>query len=482
MNSLNRHSLNNGFKKPIKILQFGEGNFLRGFADWMFDIINERTGFNAGIQIVQPLENGFAELINIQDGLYHVLLEGIENGKKTQNFRLITSVNGVINPYENYKVFLELGENPDLEFIVSNTTEAGIAFNPEDNQMASTPNSFPAKLTALLYHRYLYFNASPPKNLIILPCELIEDNGNQLKKCIFQYIDLWELPESFKNSIEQNITFCNTLVDRIVPGFPVDRIETLQNKIGYKDQLIVSAEQFHLWVIEGPDLLKEKLHISLSKLNILVTKNLNKYRTRKVRILNGAHTIMVAYGLISGFKKVSDLIEDETAVYFIKDIIFNEIIPTLSSSKNELEEYAHNILERFQNPFIEHYLENISLNSVSKFKVRVLPSIKSYIDSFEKIPTGLATAFAYLIYMYKGKHEHLEYVLRDDEKNIALFKEAWLLEDEKLIAEKVLSNTQLWDEDLSSYEDLLSFIAQKLKDLINSNPDFVRIKFSKIKN
>lgn len=469
MKKLHRFEIKNKPQKTIKVLQFGEGNFLRGFADWMFDIINEKTDFNGGIQIVQPLKNGNATLINSQDSLYHVLLEGLVNGKKTRNFRLITSVNGVINPYENYKAYLELGENSDLEFIVSNTTEAGIAFNPDDKDIVNTPNSFPAKLTALLFHRFQYFNGNFPNSLTILPCELIENNGDQLKNCILRYIDLWELPEQFKDSVEKNIIFCNTLVDRIVPGFPVDRIETLQNEIGYKDQLIVSAEHFHLWVIEGPEVLKDRLYINQSGLNIIVTDNLDNYRTRKVRILNGAHTAMVAYGLLNGFQKVSDVINDEVAGQFIKDIIFNEIIPSLESPEDELEEYAYNVLERFKNPFINHYLIDISLNCISKFKVRVLPSIFEFIKTFDQLPQGLITAFAYLIFYYGEGHEKTNTSLKDDEKVIYFFKETWHLKDKRLIVKKTLSNSDLWGTDLNLIDKLPYLITKKLKEITKEN-------------
>jgi len=465
MKTLNRGEIKNGAKKPVKIIQFGEGNFLRGFVDWMFDIMNDKIDFNGGIQIVQPLEKGMGDLINVQDGLYHVMLEGLENGKKIQHFRLITSVNGVVNPYHNYRSFLSYAEIPELEFIVSNTTEAGIKFNPSDKDFKFTPSAFPAKLTAFLYHRFCFFDGKPPEGLTILPCELIENNGEKLKACILEYLWHWKLPKDFEDWISQDIIFCNTLVDRIVPGYPADRIITIHKQLWFKDQLVVNAEYFHLWVIEGPQFLKEKLFVDASQLNIIVTDNLEKYRTRKVRILNGAHTAMVGYGLINGFKKVKDVIEHETAGQFIRDLIFKEIIPSVEMEKAELESYAKDVIERFQNPYIKHYLQDISLNSISKFKVRVLPSLLSYIHKFNKVPIGLATAFAYLIYLYKGHHDHFEVTLNDDDGIISFFKNAWQMGDEKQIVKKVLSNTDLWDEDLSIYEDLYSFISMKLKDM-----------------
>jgi tagaturonate reductase len=465
MKMLNRNEVKDGAKKPIKVLQFGEGNFLRAFTDWMFDIISEKTDFNAGIQIIQPIKNGMGELINAQDGLYHVLLEGIENAKKIQTFRLITCVNGVTNPYEDYSAFLALGENPELEFIISNTTEAGIEFSSKDKNFSIPPKTFPGKLTALLYHRFQHFNSYPPKGLTILPCELIENNGQKLKECILQYADLWSLPMSFQGWIAKDILFCNTLVDRIVPGFPGNRIDKLQKVLGYNDQLIVNAEYFHLWVIEGPQFLKEILFVDASQLNIIVTDNLEKYRTRKVRILNGAHTAMVGYGLINGFKKVKDVVEHETAGQFIRDLIFKEIIPSIEMEKTELESYAKDVLERFQNPYIKHYLQDISLNSISKFKVRVLPSLLSYIHKFNKVPTGLATAFAYLIYLYRGNHQELKISLKDDEKYIMFFNNVWQSGNAKQITENVLSNIDMWGENLSERQELRSFISMKLEEI-----------------
>jgi tagaturonate reductase len=466
MKTLSRNEVNDGAKKPIKVLQFGEGNFLRAFVDWMFDIINEKTNFNAGIQIVQPIKKGMGNLISAQDGLYHVLLEGLENGRKIQTFRLITSVNGVTNPYEDYKAYLALAENPDLEFIISNTTEAGIEFSTTDKNWSLTPYTFPGKLTALLYHRFQYFNAKPPKDLTILPCELVENNGQKLKKCILQYIDLWSLPTNFRDCIENDIIFCNTLVDRIVPGFPGSRIEKLQKVLGFKDQLVVSGEYFHLWVIQGPEALKDKLHINNSGLNIIVTNNLEKFRTRKVRILNGAHTAMVAYGIMNGFQKVKDVIEDQTAGQFIQDVLFKEVLPTLSQPEEELETYTKNVLERFQNPFIEHFLIDISLNSISKFRVRVLPSLLSYMAKFDKVPSGLATSLTYLLLYYFEASKNSKITLRENEEVVALFKDVYQKNNLKDATRTILSNEKLWGENLTRREKLIDYIFNEMNDII----------------
>ena len=466
MKKLNRTTVSSVAERPIKIVQFGEGNFLRGFVDWMVDILNEQTNFNGNIQIVQPLKAGMGELINSQEGLYHVILEGVEKGEKVQNSRLITSVSGVLNPYKQYKDFLRLGENPELQFIVSNTTEAGIVFNSEDKDYTRVPNSFPGKLTALLYHRFRFYEGNPPGTLYILPCELIEANGKKLRECIIKYADLWSLGEGFELWLQKEVLFYNTLVDRIVPGFPKDTISGIQDHLGYEDRLVVKAEPFHLWVIEGPYQIEHKLHFKQAGLNVVFTNNLNPYRIRKVRILNGAHTAMVPIGYLNGFTEVQEVVEDEKLAVFLNTILFKEIIPTLDLPKEELESYAHEILDRFRNPFIKHLLLDISLNSISKFKVRVLPSLLEYLKRNKEIPVGLATAFAYLLLFYTGEFNNKSIPLNDDEKHLSFFKEAWNKDELELSVEKILSNKRFWGQNLNEKTLLSNFLKEEVKERV----------------
>lgn len=454
--------------RPIKIIQFGEGNFLRGFVDWMMDILNEKTEFNGNVQIVQPLERGMGKSINDQDGLYHVLLEGIERGEKIQKTRLITSVSGVSNPYEDYQGFLRLGENPYLEFIFSNTTEAGIQFDENDIGFDKTPNSFPGKLTAMLYHRFQYFDGHPPTKLVIVPCELIEKNGEKLKECLLNYVEHWSLPTSFKVWVERSILFCNSLVDRIVPGFPKDQIDKIQERIGYEDNLVVKAEPFHLWVIQGPEEIKQMLMFKNSGLNVVLTNNLEPYRTRKVRILNGIHTAMVPIAYLNGFEEVRDVVEDEEMGAFLNQIMFEEIISTLDLPQEELETYAHEVIERFRNPFINHRLLDISLNSVAKFKVRVLPSIFTYLEKYQKIPKGLMTAFAHLILFYSGKHNAITIPINDDKEVIAFFQMALNMGDLEQGVKMILSNEDLWGTDLNEKTMLSEFLKETVKAIANN--------------
>ncbi len=464
MKALNRQNLSIP-TRPIKVLQFGEGNFLRGFVDWIVDVMNEKTNFNGDVHIIQPLPQGLGDMLNKQDGLYHVRMEGIQAGNTVQETRLITCVRGVTNPFEDYDGYLELGENPALEFIISNTTEAGIAFDEQDKSFDSLPNTFPGKLAALLYHRYTLFDGDPTKGLIIIPCELIDKNGAQLKNAILNYIALWDLPSDFKTWIQTHNTFCNTLVDRIVPGYPKDTIGEIQQEIGFEDKLVVMTEPFHLWVIEGPAQLGSLFPASEAELQVKFVPDQSPYRTRKVRILNGAHTAMVPVAYLKGIRTVRDAVEHEEMGEIIKKTIYKEIIPTLDLPQEELEKFANDVLDRFRNPFIHHELLAISLNSISKFKVRVLPSLLEYQNRFGTWPKHLIQAFAALILFYKGKVMDEPIPLNDDAPVIAFFEEIWRKGDLDHAVTATLEKTDFWNEDLSKRAGLKEAILNAIQKL-----------------
>jgi len=466
MKPLNRTTVANLPKRPIRVVQFGEGNFLRAFVDWMIDVLNEKSDFNGDVAIVQPIPKGMGKPINQQDGLYHVLLEGIQNGKTVQDARMISCVRRVIEPYEEYQIFLKLAENPQLEFIVSNTTEAGITFEEEAFLPKEPATTFPGKLTAFLWHRYQFFNENPPQGLVVLPCELIDKNGSKLRECILNYAAHWKLSDGFVAWVQIGVVFCDTLVDRIVPGFPKATIDSIQENIGYQDQLVVKAEPFHLWVIKGPKEIEEKFPFKKAGLNVILTDDLEAYRTRKVRILNGAHTAMVPYGYLHGLEQVREVVEDKTAGNFIRDIIFQEIIPTLDLPKSELETYASEVLERFQNPFVKHLLLDISLNSIAKFKVRVLPSILEYQKRFGQPPSGLMKAFAHLLVFYKGEQDGEKIPLRDDAALISLVQNAWKMEDLEETLLHLLSNEKLFGLDLSIFPELKKALFMEIRNMI----------------
>lgn len=439
---------------PAKVLQFGEGNFLRAFVDWGIDILNEKTSFEGNITIIQPIPHGMVDVLENQEGLYHVLLEGMKNGEPHTEKRLITSVKGGLNPYKNYKDYLALAENPDLEFIVSNTTEAGISFDENDTSYEELPDSFPGKLTALLHHRFKHFGGDPDTAPVIIPCELIDRNGDKLKKFVLQYAELWSTSTDFYDWVDKHCTFCNTLVDRIVPGYPAERAAKLKEKIGFDDNLIVAGEYFHLWVIEGPNNLQDKLPFREAGLNVLFVDDLSPYRTRKVRILNGLHTSMVPVGYLNGNRTVKEAVEDDLVGPYLKKELFQEIIPTLDLPEDELEEFANDVLERFRNPYIKHELSAIALNSISKYKVRVLPSLLKFYEQHGELPDRLTFALAALICFYKGKWNDQPTPLNDSEDVISFIQRAWAADDTQQTVQRILGNTSFWGQDLDDIKGL----------------------------
>lgn len=425
------------FKKqtrPERVIQFGEGGFLRGFADWMLQILNEETEFCGNAVVVQPIENGLCDLLESQDCVYTHIMRGMCEGKATVEKKIINTISRTVKPYDNYEEYLKLAENPNFRFVFSNTTESGITYVAEDKLTDAPPKSFPAKVTALLHKRFTLGLGG----FIFLPCELIDKNGETLKKIILKYADDWNLGEDFKAFVENDNIFCNTLVDRIVTGYPRDE----KIELPYEDKMLNTSELFHLWVIEGPKSILEELPFDKADLNVIVTDNLEMYRTRKVRILNGAHTSMIPYAMLCGIETVKDCMDNEEMYAFLKKCLFEEIIPTLDLSREELLSYADSVLERFNNPFIKHYCASISLNSVSKFKVRVLPSLLEYIKRMGKNPENLVFSLAKLIEFYKKGTPN-------DDADVMKFMK------EKSVCE-ILSNKTFWDTDLSFLCDEVS--------------------------
>ena len=417
-----------------KIIQFGEGGFLRGFVDWMIDIANEKASFNGKVVVVQPIEKGMCDMLTAQDCVYTHICRGSEGIDK----RKIDVISRCVKPYDNFDEYMLLAEKESFRFIVSNTTEAGICVNENDKFTDRPASTFPGKLTQLLKKRF-DLNLG---GFVFLPCELIDKNGESLKKTILTYCKLWNLGDDFANWIEKENIFCNTLVDRINTGYPKDE----KIELGYEDNMLNTSEYFHLWVIEGHKDLFSEIPFDKCNLNVIVTDNLEMYRTRKVRILNGAHTSLVPYALLEGFDTVKSCIDDEKMLSHIKKCVYDEIIPTLDLPKEELLQYADDVITRFSNPYIKHYLSSIALNSVSKFKVRVLPSILEYIKRYDKMPDTLIFAFAKLIDFYRTD------MTNDDENVCKFMKNATVGE--------ILSNSQLWDCDLS-------FLCEEVEKYVN---------------
>ena len=461
--TLNRKNIGVGAPLPVKVVQFGEGNFLRAFVDYAFQKLNESKALEIGIAVVQPIENGMVSMLNDQDGLYTLFIKGVKNGEIIQEKHLISNIVKGVDPYSDFNSFLNLAKEEQLEFIVSNTTEAGIAFDERDSLDMMPPNSFPAKLLLLLIERFKHFSGDINKGLTIIPCELINYNADTLKEILLRYTDKWNLSAEFRKWLVDANTFHNTLVDRIVPGYPKDNIDEYDAQLDYKDQLIVSAESFFLWVIEGDKSLYEKLPFSATNLDVKIVADMQPYRTRKVRILNGAHTSMVPLSILYGNETVKETVDNSFTGRIVESIIFNEIIPTLSLPEEELKSFANEVLDRFRNPFIKHQLSSIALNSISKFKVRVLPSLLEYEKVKGQLPPNLVFSFACLIRFYKGLWNGAILPINDDKEIESFFKEAWQSQNIAGVVSKVLSNTNFWDLDLTTIPHLEKALIQALK-------------------
>lgn len=421
-------SVFNGTTATERFIQFGEGGFLRGFADWMIQKMTDAGVFEGSVVVVQPIENGMCDMLSAQNCGYTHIIRGAEGVDKT----VCNVISRCVKPYEDFEAYLALAAQPELRFVISNTTESGIVFSDKDKPTDTPPATFPAKVTVLLKKRF----DLGLSGFIFLPCELIDRNGDNLKKCIQQYADLWQLGDEFKAWVENENIFTNTLVDRINTGFP--KGEDID--LGYEDNMLNTSEFFHLWVIETEHDLESELPFSKAGLNVIVTRDqLERYRTRKVRILNGAHTSMVPYALLSGLETVKDAVDDPVMSAHLKKCVFEEIIPTLDLDRDELLDYAENVMVRFANPYIKHFLSSIALNSVSKFKVRVLPSILEYNKRMGKLPEALTFSLAKLIEFYRTD-------MTNDDPKVTEFMKTASVED-------ILSNAELWGEDISFMAD-----------------------------
>lgn len=423
------------------VIQFGEGGFLRGFVDYFFQKLKDQGMFDGSVVIVQPIERGMCDVLKQQNCEYNLFLRGIDDGKVVDEHTHIDIISRCVNPYEENEAYLALAENPDFRFIVSNTTEAGIQF-VEDNRFEDAPaKSFPGKLTQLLYKRFKL----GLKGFIILSCELIDHNGEELEKCCLQYADLWKLGEDFKTWLTAENDFCSTLVDRIVTGFPRDEHDALCKRIGEQDNMMDTAEIFHLWVIQGDH--EDELPLQKAGFHVVWTDNVDPYKKRKVRILNGAHTSMVLAARLYGLETVGECLKDEKVSALLKKCIFEEIIPTIGDTEDN-RQFGAAVLERFSNPFIKHLLLSIALNSVSKFKARVLPTILEYKEAKGTYPQGLTFSLAALIAFYRTDEAN------DDEAIMAFMKDASVAD--------ILAKEEYWGQDLSGLLPLV----QEYYDLI----------------
>jgi len=459
--------------KPVRILQIGDGNFLRGFVDWMVDVANGAGLMNGQVTMAQPQERGIADLMTAQDHLFTVLLRGVQNGLPTQSKRLVSCVNNTLNPYTQWDAMLATMQDPALRFVVSNTTEAGIAYVEEALVQGQCPANFPAKVTALLLARFHAFGGSAASGLVFLPAELIEANGTKLKKFVLQFAQAWQLPAEFVAWVEAHNVFCNTLVDRIVPGFPAAEAQALFAELGYQDPLMVAAEPFLLWVIEGPAALADELPLHKAGLDVVWTNDLQPYRTRKVRILNGAHTASSLASYCAGLDTVREMTEDPVVSKYLNQVMFTEIVPFVPLPDAERRAYAETIMERFANPHIRHELSSIALNSVSKWQVRVLPTVKDYAAQHGQAPAGLSFSLAALLKFYQcertangeyvGQRQGQTYPIKDNADILAIMSAAWQgATDMAQVASTLLADTRLWGEDLTRVPGLAEQTAASL--------------------
>lgn len=473
MNQLCKELYSKGENLKERVIQFGEGNFLRGFVDWQIDRMNKELGLDLGIVVIQPQANGLVHLLEEQDHLYTVCIQGLENGKEVQTHDVVTSILRSINPYlnsESYQEYLALADNPDIKFVVSNTTEAGIYFDEKEVFNDSPTVSYVGKLTALLYRRFTTFNGDKNSGLIFLPCELIEENGKKLKETILQYANHWELGAAFINWITNDNVFCCTLVDRIVPGYPKDSIDEITSLLGYSDKLVVVGEPFNMFAIKGPKWFEREFPAKQIGINTFIVEDLAPYRNRKVRILNGLHTAMVPVAYLMGFETVGEAIQDNTVNQYIKELTNDEIIPNIDLPEDALLEFAAAVEERFANPFVKHYLLSISLNTIAKYKTRDLPSV---LDCLEKgmIPKKLLFSLASIIVFYRGKRGDEVIKLSDDSEVLHFFAILWQQYEKKeitldILTKKVLGNEHFWGTDLNEIAHITTLVQKYVTMII----------------
>jgi tagaturonate reductase len=460
---------------PVKVIQFGEGNFMRAFIDWMIDELNSAGIFKGMVQQIQPIEQGLADKINAQDGLYTLRLQGVKDGKVVEQEQIITCVRGCLNPYSQWEATISAFCGNEVSVVFSNTTEAGISYRFEKYEEGKTPVSYPAKITALLYERFKAFNGAEDKGLLFIPCELIDRNGATLKDYVMKHASDWELGSAFTDWVDNSNHFVNTLVDRIVAGYPGSRINGILDRLGYEDRLVDCGEIFHFFVIEGSESLSGIIPFQKIGLDVVWTDNQKPYRTRKVRFLNGGHTSSVSGALLGGLDFVDEMMDDPVFGRFVETAIKDEIFHTVDLPVKEKTFFADSVIERFKNPFAGHRLMDISLNSTSKWEVRVLPSILDYVKIRGTLPKALAFSMASLIAFYKvekegeifiGRSRSNPYQVKDDSDRLEVFEYAWNAwekdKDYRKLVTGILSRKEWWKMDLNTVPGMTDFVAEAL--------------------
>ncbi|OJU35284.1 MAG: altronate oxidoreductase [Bacteroidales bacterium 45-6] len=450
---------------PVKILQFGEGNFLRAFVDWMIHKANEQGVLHHGVVAVQPISGGdfVANLFKGQDSLYHVYLEGIKDKQPVKEVTLVKSINEVLNPYSSYAEYEKLFLSEGLEMIVSNTTEAGIRYEEGDDLAALPPKSYPAKMTALLHKRFQKFNGVADKGLLVICCELIEDNGSTLREYVLKHAEYNQLGDEFTNWVKTSIHFYDTLVDRIVPGFPKENIQEIQEEIGFEDNLVVKGEYFHVWAIGGDSIIREKLPLDKAGLNVLFMDDIKEFRAKKVRVLNGSHTAMVPVALQLGCETVMDAFNTPEVEKYINRLVDTEVLPMVPGEKEELKAFAAKILERFYNPFLKHYLKDISLNSISKWEARDYPTVYDNFKKGDKLAKLTLFSFAALLVLYTGQSEAKGFTPNDTKEFLDFIQSSFDKNNIEGWVTGIVENKTIWKEDFTQVAGFTEEVAKDVR-------------------
>ena len=460
--------IHNKPQRPIKIMQFGEGNFLRAFVDWIIQNLNDNGAINSSVAVVQPMAFGRVADIAAQDGLYTARLEGIDKGEKVKKSQIIDVIGDCINPFTDYEHFLSYGESEDLQIIISNTTEAGIAYDPADTDFTQCPKSFPGKLLALLKRRYDHFNGDMTKGLAIVPCELIDNNGDELYKCLTQLAEHIGYDKAFINWLHNANHYTSTLVDRIVPGYPKNEIDAIREECGYIDNNVVKGEIFHLWVLKKEPYIQSIFPADSTGLNVIFADDIKPYKQRKVKILNGSHTAMVPVAYLCGIDTVGEAVNDPTIGKFVRDFVFDEVNPTIDLPQDQMVAFATSVIERYQNPYIRHELMSIALNSTTKFRTRLLPTLTDYVRIKGKLPLHLVFAFAALCLFHKGKRGDEAIALKDDPALLEHWTMMWneCGTDYKKFAKEALGWKEAWEMDMNTIHPALAdTVAGYLKEM-----------------
>lgn len=471
------------FELPEKVLQFGTGVLLRGLPDYFIDKANKQGIFNGRIVVVKSTDGGDAAAFDKQDSLYTLCIRGVEKGKEVKQNIICSSISRVLSAKQEWNTILACAHNPELQIIISNTTEVGIELVNEDIRRLP-PSSFPGKLLAFLHERYKAFQGSPVSGFVIVPTELISENGKKLESIVLELAHLNGLDEKFIEWLEQHNQFCNSLVDRIVPGKPDAATRAgLQEELGYQDDLLTMSEAYSLWAIEGDEHIHNVLSFAAADESVVIAPDITLFKELKLRLLNGTHTLSCGVAILAGFTTVKQAMADPVMYNFIKDLMKEEIavaIPYKIPADQSLD-FADKVLDRFSNPNIEHLWLSITLNYTSKLRMRIVQVLKKYVELYDSVPEKMVIGLAaYLLFMkpvkkegnvYFGELAGKAYPINDDKAG--LFSEAWKVAEPNEVVKNILSDASLWDTDLSRVPFLVEKIAEQIDQIRNDGMEAV---------